>query len=68
MKPSPTRLFPGAEEDDGWKILIVDDEADVHSVTVYMLAGQKFHGHSIFCTPTAIRKPKLSWRNMRTSP
>ena len=32
------------DEGDGWKILIVDDEADVHSVTVYMLAGQKFHG------------------------
>ena len=32
------------DEGDGWKILIVDDESDVHSVTVYMLAGQKFHG------------------------
>ncbi len=34
---------PG-EGDDGWKILIVDDEADVHNVTVYMLAGQKYRG------------------------
>lgn len=32
------------EHGDGWKILIVDDEADVHSVTVYMLTGQKYRG------------------------
>ena len=32
------------EEDGGWKILIVDDEADVHTVTVYMLAGQEYRG------------------------
>ena len=32
---------PSAEP---WKILIVDDEADVHSVTVYMLSGQEYHG------------------------
>ena len=30
--------------DTAWKILIVDDEADVHSVTSYMLAGQKYQG------------------------
>jgi response regulator RpfG family c-di-GMP phosphodiesterase len=29
--------------EEPWKILIVDDEADVHSVTVYMLAGQRYH-------------------------
>ena len=33
-------------KDDGWKILIVDDEADVHTVTVYMLAGQEYRGHT----------------------
>ena len=31
-------------DDDGWKILIVDDEEDVHSVTVYMLSGQEYRG------------------------
>lgn len=31
-------------ENFAWKILIVDDEADVHSVTTYMLAGQTFRG------------------------
>ena len=33
-----------SEAQEGWKILIVDDEADVHSVTVYMLAGQEYRG------------------------
>jgi response regulator RpfG family c-di-GMP phosphodiesterase len=33
-----------AKEADPWKILIVDDEADVHSVTVYMLSGQSYRG------------------------
>ena len=32
--------------DAPWKILIVDDEADVHSVTSYMLAGQTFQNRS----------------------
>lgn len=29
-----------------WKILIVDDEADVHNVTAFMLAGQKFQNRA----------------------
>ncbi|MGI6638707.1 MAG: DUF3369 domain-containing protein [Desulfobulbus sp.] len=31
-----------AKDDAAWKILIVDDEADVHNVTTYMLAGQRY--------------------------
>ena len=27
-----------------WKILIVDDEADVHSVTTYMIKGMHYLG------------------------
>jgi CheY-like chemotaxis protein len=27
---------------DPWKILIIDDEEDVHNVTLYMLEGQKY--------------------------
>jgi response regulator RpfG family c-di-GMP phosphodiesterase len=42
---APAAVHP-AREGDSWKILIVDDEADVHSVTVYMLASQKYHGRS----------------------
>ena len=30
-----------------WKILIVDDEADVHNVTAFMLAGQTFQGRGL---------------------
>ena len=34
---------PQSEADSApWKILIVDDEADVHSVTTFMLRGQRF--------------------------
>lgn len=29
-----------------WKILIVDDEIDVHSVTTFMLAGQKYRNRA----------------------
>lgn len=36
--PSPAAYL----EETPWKILIVDDEADVHNVTTYMLAGQKY--------------------------
>ncbi|MDO5675048.1 MAG: DUF3369 domain-containing protein [bacterium] len=35
-----------AAADAPWKILIVDDEDDVHNVTRYMLAGQKFQNRS----------------------
>ncbi len=31
-------------KEEPWKILVVDDEADVHSVTTFMLAGQKYQG------------------------
>ncbi len=34
------------EAEEGWKILIVDDEEDVHSVTVYMLSGQEYRGRA----------------------
>ena len=37
-----TAPAPGQGEEP-WKILIVDDEADVHSVTVFMLSGQRYH-------------------------
>ena len=33
-------------EDTPWTILVVDDEADVHNVTTYMLSGQKYRGRS----------------------
>lgn len=33
-------------EADPWKILIVDDETDVHNVTVYMLSGQRYQGRA----------------------
>ncbi|MDR2550219.1 MAG: DUF3369 domain-containing protein [Desulfobulbus sp.] len=44
--PEPTRSpgHPTAIPDDPWKILIVDDEADVHSVTTYMIKGIDFLG------------------------
>ena len=35
---------PAREEEEPWKILIVDDEEDVHTVTVYMLSGQRYNG------------------------
>ena len=33
---------PSSPLEAPWKILIVDDEADVHNVTTFMLSGQKF--------------------------
>ncbi len=44
--PEPTRtaLSPLSETDEPWKILIVDDEADVHSVTTYMIKGTRYLG------------------------
>ncbi|MCL2458494.1 MAG: DUF3369 domain-containing protein [Desulfobulbus sp.] len=35
---------PVTIHDNQWKILIVDDEADVHSVTIYMIKGIDFLG------------------------
>lgn len=32
------------DSSDAWKILVVDDEADVHSVTEYMLKGREYRG------------------------
>ena len=43
-EPAPATAI--AETGAAWKILIVDDEADVHSVTSYMLAGQQFQNRS----------------------
>ena len=37
---------PAAEEESPWKILIVDDEADVHGVTAYMLSGRTYEGRA----------------------
>ncbi|MDP3430157.1 MAG: DUF3369 domain-containing protein, partial [Desulfomicrobium sp.] len=44
FKDEATPASASDAQGDGWKILIVDDEADVHNVTVYMLAGQKYRG------------------------
>ncbi len=35
-----------AASGEPWKILIVDDEADVHSVTTYMIKGMNYLGRS----------------------
>ena len=40
----PSELAAATE--NPWKILIVDDEADVHSVTEYMLAGRSYEGRN----------------------
>jgi response regulator RpfG family c-di-GMP phosphodiesterase len=45
-EPEPTRS-PAAElshPSEPWKILIVDDEADVHTVTTYMIKGMDYLG------------------------
>jgi len=44
--PEPTRspIAPVSEKSEPWKILIVDDEADVHSVTTYMIKGTEYLG------------------------
>ena len=46
--PEPTRSTDGAASVHGepWKILIVDDEADVHKVTAYMIKGLDYLGRS----------------------
>jgi response regulator RpfG family c-di-GMP phosphodiesterase len=46
--PEPTRSPAPRPEAGGapWKILIVDDEADVHSVTTYMIKGMDYLGRS----------------------
>lgn len=44
--PEPTRS-PGLRvqgKGEPWKILIVDDEADVHSVTTYMIKNMEYQG------------------------
>jgi signal transduction histidine kinase len=38
---------PAKEDDEKWKILIVDDEEDIHSVTRIALKGFTFRGKSI---------------------
>ena len=44
--PEPTRspVFNGAANGSPWKILIVDDEMDVHSVTTFMIKGMDYLG------------------------
>jgi len=44
--PEPTRshLVEVSAYSEPWKILIVDDEADVHSVTTYMIKGTEYLG------------------------
>ena len=51
---------PAAEEESPWKILIVDDEADVHGVTAYMLSGRTYEGRAFhptlsFTEPATLR-------------
>jgi len=41
---SPRYASSVAANDDPWKILIVDDEAEVHSVTTYMIKGMEYLG------------------------
>ncbi|MDX9787144.1 MAG: DUF3369 domain-containing protein [Desulfobacterales bacterium] len=43
-EPSPTALSYGAENSEPWKILIVDDESDVHNVTTFMIKGAEYLG------------------------
>jgi response regulator RpfG family c-di-GMP phosphodiesterase len=42
----PTRAPATEAGGSPWKILIVDDEADVHSVTAYMIKGMRYLGRS----------------------
>lgn len=44
--PAPTQepAFYESETSDPWKILIVDDEPDVHNVTTYMIKGTRYLG------------------------
>jgi response regulator RpfG family c-di-GMP phosphodiesterase len=44
--PEPTRTHRSYVSDNSepWKILIVDDESDVHSVTTYMIKGTEYLG------------------------
>ena len=44
MDEEPSSLV--AAEESPWKILIVDDEADVHGVTAYMLSGRTYEGRA----------------------
>ena len=43
-EPSRSVAVNTSEQRDRWKILIVDDEADVHSVTTYMIKGMDYQG------------------------
>lgn len=47
--PEPTRNSVAAQPATGtlWKILIVDDEADVHSVTTYMIKDMEYLGRKL---------------------
>ena len=50
FKDEPAEPTHAAAETEGgaaaWKILIVDDETDVHSVTTYMIKGMQYLGRS----------------------
>ena len=43
-QPAASTAAEPAEAAAPWRILIVDDEADVHSVTTFMLRGQQYLG------------------------
>lgn len=48
-EPAEPTWAPATEPEaaaEPWKILIVDDEADVHSVTAYMIKGMRYLGRS----------------------
>jgi len=47
-QPEPTRsTVSRTASDEPWKILIVDDEEEVHSVTTYMIKGMNYLGREL---------------------
>ncbi|MEZ5584865.1 MAG: hypothetical protein R3F37_20740 [Candidatus Competibacteraceae bacterium] len=52
-----------------WKVLVVDDDAEVHEVTSFVLRDHRFFGRpSCFCMPTAANKRASDFLNTPTSP
>jgi response regulator RpfG family c-di-GMP phosphodiesterase len=46
-EPARNPLSHESENNDPWKILIVDDESDVHNVTTYMIRGTEYLGRKL---------------------
>lgn len=46
-EPGPLPAADAPETGDPWKILIVDDEPDVHNVTTYMIKGTRYLGRKL---------------------